>query len=106
MPTPIATWNPTRDCWENTQQASLFSERLDVFWETWPTSGMTRNGVACERPTWAPATSDSACSSSPGVETLPLTPTAQLAVNGGSQPMEKRKAGGHGPTLADQIEHL
>jgi hypothetical protein len=32
------------------------------------------------------------------------TPTAQLAVNGGSQDPEKRKAGGHGPTLADQVE--
>ena len=34
------------------------------------------------------------------------TPTAQLAVNGGSQHPEKRKAGGHGPTLADEVEHL
>lgn len=34
------------------------------------------------------------------------TPTAQLAINGGSQHPDKRKAGGHGPTLADQIEHL
>lgn len=34
------------------------------------------------------------------------TPTAQLAANGGSQHPEKRKAGGHGPTLADEIEHL
>lgn len=34
------------------------------------------------------------------------TPTAQLAVNGGAQPPSKRKAGGHGPTLADEIEHL
>lgn len=33
------------------------------------------------------------------------TPTAQLAVNGGSQHPDKRRAGGHGPTLADQIEH-
>ena len=33
------------------------------------------------------------------------TPTAQLAVNGGSQDPVKRKAGGHGPTLADQVEH-
>lgn len=32
------------------------------------------------------------------------TPTAQLAINGGSQHPDKRKAGGHGPTLADQIE--
>jgi len=34
------------------------------------------------------------------------TPTSQLAVNGGSQHPEKRKAGGHGPTLADEVEHL
>lgn len=34
------------------------------------------------------------------------TPTTQLAVNGGSQHPEKRKEGGHGPTLADEIEHL
>lgn len=32
------------------------------------------------------------------------TPTSQLAVNGGSQHPDKRRAGGHGPTLADQIE--
>jgi DNA (cytosine-5)-methyltransferase 1 len=34
------------------------------------------------------------------------TPTAQLAINGGSQHPDKRKAGGHGPTLADQVEWL
>ena len=39
-------------------------------------------------------------------ELLLRTPTAQLAENGGSQHPEKRKAGGHGPTLADEIEHL
>ena len=33
------------------------------------------------------------------------TPTAQLAINGGSQHPDKRRAGGHGPTLADQAEH-
>lgn len=37
--------------------------------------------------------------------TMLRTPTAQLAVNGGSQHPDKRKAGGHGPTLADEIEH-
>ena len=73
---PLAKWNPTRDCWETTQQASLFSERLDVFSETWPTSGSMRNGEVFERPTWAPATSDSASSSSHGDETLP-TPTVR-----------------------------
>ncbi|MGP3949650.1 hypothetical protein [Streptomyces sp. 7N604] len=34
------------------------------------------------------------------------TPTANLGSNGGSQHPTKRKAGGHGPTLADEIEHL
>jgi DNA (cytosine-5)-methyltransferase 1 len=34
------------------------------------------------------------------------TPTAQLAVNGGSQHPDKRKDGGHGPPLADEVEHL
>jgi hypothetical protein len=29
-----------------------------------------------------------------------------LAINGGSQHPDKRKAGGHGPTLADEVEHL
>lgn len=38
--------------------------------------------------------------------TLLKTPTAQLAVNGGSQHPDKRKAGGHGPTLADEVEWL
>lgn len=39
------------------------------------------------------------------VQALLKTPTSNLATNGGSQPPEKRKAGGHGPTLADQVEH-
>lgn len=42
----------------------------------------------------------------PAAVSLLRTPTAQLAVNGGSQHPEKRKSGGHGPTLADEVEHL
>lgn len=42
----------------------------------------------------------------PAIGALLKTPTAQLAVNGGSQHPDKRTAGGHGPTLADQVEHL
>lgn len=41
----------------------------------------------------------------PAIGELLKTPTAQLAVNGGSQHPDKRRAGGHGPTLADQVEH-
>jgi hypothetical protein len=42
----------------------------------------------------------------PAIGALLRTPTAQLAVNGGSQHPDKRRAGGHGPTLADEVEHL
>ena len=62
QPAQLARWNPIRDCWETTQQASLLSEHLDVYSETWPTSGMTRSGVAYELPTWEPPTGDSASS--------------------------------------------
>jgi hypothetical protein len=34
------------------------------------------------------------------------TPTAQLASNGGSQHPDKRRSGGHTPTLADEVEFL
>lgn len=101
MPKPIAQWNPARSAWE-TGEESLCGHS-DVFSETWPSSGMTLRGRAYALPTWEPPTDGSGSSSSPG---LPRTPTAQLAVNGGSQHPDKRKAGGHGPTLADEVEHL
>lgn len=45
----------------------------------------------------------------PGLRTvvsyLP-TPTANVASNGGSQPPEKRRAGGHSVSIEDAIEHL
>lgn len=95
----------------------LFSGLSGVYSETWPVSGMTRSGQAFELPTLVPPTSDTGCSSLPTpratrggssteMERLLVTPNEQLAINGGSQPPEKRKAGGHGPTLADQIENL
>ncbi len=45
-------------------------------------------------------------STRPQGQVLLKTPTSQLAVNGGSQHPDKRKEGGHGPTLADEVEHL
>ena len=123
MPRRIATWNPARGVWE-TDLISLHCGHLEPFLETWPSSGTTRAGTAYELPTSAPPTDDSASSSllpTPVTEpatgngharnlgkeaALLRTPTAQLAINGGSQHPDKRKAGGHGPTLADEVEHL
>lgn len=98
----IGTWNPAREVWE-TDAGSLFSEHSEPFSETWPGSGMTRAGEASALPTLALPISDSASSSSP---TLLVTPLGHAGSNGGSQHPDKRRAGGHGPTLADQAEHL
>lgn len=103
-PRPLARWNPTRDIWERESlQDSLLSEPSDVYSETWPSSGMTRSGVAYARPTWEPAIGASESSSSPGL--LP-TPTAYLGTSGGPQPPEKRRAGGHQVHLHDVIGQL
>lgn len=152
MPVQIAKWDSARDAWTDESRIDLFSELSDVFLGTFPTSGMTVNGVAYELPTWehhmagsgysslrqeetllqTPLASEgekpsnvmgverrqatgqvfltnqivSLCGLDPRESPLLKTPTAQLAVNGGSQHPDKRKAGGHGPTLADEVEHL
>lgn len=66
---PIAVWSTARDVWETPQTEGLFCEHLDVFSETFPTSGMTRNGMAYELPTWAPRMDGS------GYSSLPVLPT-------------------------------
>lgn len=91
-------WNQSRDCWE-TEQMDLFSAQQAVWSEIWPASGMTRNGVLSALPTLVPLTSASDFS-------LLATPQANLGSCGGSQTPEKRRAGGHSVSLADQIEHL
>ena len=95
---PTVWWNKSRDCWE-TEQIDLFSGLPAVWPEIWPASGMTRSGVLSALPTSVPLTSESGCS-------LLATPQANLGSCGGSQEPEKRRAGGHSVSLADQIEHL
>lgn len=102
-PTPWACYDPGSSCLRTWQQSlggdlDLMSSSVIL-----PASGSMRNGYVFEQPTSAPVTDAPGSSSSP---VLLRTPTAQLAVNGGSQHPDKRKAGGHGPTLADEVEHL
>ena len=94
----LVWWNSSRDCWEG-EQMDLLSGRQAVWSETWPAAGMTRNGVLSALPTSVPLTSESGSS-------LLATPQANLGSCGGSQTPEKRRAGGHSVSLADQIEHL
>ena len=97
-PQPFAHYDHELSCWR-TSQATLALD-LTQSSVTLPRSGSMRNGELFERPTLARLTGGSGCSS------LLVTPTANLGVNGGSQHPAKHKAGGHGPTLADQVEHL
>jgi hypothetical protein len=99
QPKRLGQWNQTRGAWE-TDNHDLLSTLSEPFLETWPAWGMTLDGVAFALPMQGHPTDDTASSS------LLKTPTAQLAVNGGSQHPDKRRAGGHGPTLADEVEYL
>lgn len=103
MPEPIATWSAARGVWEGLTPA-LFCGHSEPFLETWPASGSMRSGSAFRRPEWAPPTSANGASSPRGP--LLKTPTSNLGANGGSQHPDKRRAGGHGPTLKDEVEHL
>lgn len=119
---PCAYYDQASSSWK-TSQPSLFEDSTPSS-VTLPRSGSMRNGRVYERPTSARPTGVNGGSVPRGLPTpldrdskgetnrdslpdrLLKTPTAQLAVNGGSQHPEKRKAGGHGPTLADEVEFL
>lgn len=98
--TPFAFFDPATRSLRTSQ--TTFDLGLPTSSPTLPASGSMRSGALYARRRSALPTPVSGCSSSP----LLKTPTAQLAVNGGSQHPDKRKAGGHGPTLADEVEHL
>jgi hypothetical protein len=80
----------------------IFGEGLTLSAQTLPAWGIASRGGLLELPTSERPTPGAASSLSP----LLKTPNANLAVNGGSQHPAKRKAGGHGPTLADEVEWL
>lgn len=64
----LARYDLNMSLWR-TPQCSLLAG-LDVFLETWPRSGMMRNGWCWERTTWEPRMNVSACGSLPKLPTL------------------------------------
>ena len=89
MPKQIAVWNTDLKLWTKPNEV-LFSEHLELFSGTWPTSGMTVSGVAFELPMQVPHTNASECLSQP---TLP-TPKAQDGYKGNTQTSAQREAKG------------
>jgi hypothetical protein len=78
----------------------LFCEHLDVYSETWPTSGFISNGVAYALPTWEPATDVSASSS------LLLTPVASEGEKATFQQGSAQRALTGQPFLTNQIRDV
>lgn len=100
----IAGWNSARRVWETSREESILCEHLEPYLETWPSTGMMRDGQAFELPTqrWEPPTSGSALSSSPSAETLFRTPTASETAGGMLHP-ETARAKGQTLKLGSQI---
>lgn len=98
---PLAVWNPTRGIWEK-PHLDLFGQQ-EQFWETWPTSGMTRNGSVFRLPSSAHPTPDTASSSSPTA--LFRTPLASDAARGG-ETLQQVKARRGTIALSHQIIDL
>lgn len=97
----MACWNPARGVWETRNRSAC--GHLEPYSAIWPVSGSMRNGCAYAHRRPERHTGETGPSSWP---TAPLlkTPTSNLGSNGGSQHPDKRKQGGHGPTLADEVE--
>ena len=98
---PLAVWNPTRGIWEKLHLDLLGQQ--EQFWETWPTSGMTRNGSVYPLQQSAHPTPDTASSSSPTA--LFRTPLASDASRGGES-LQQVKARRGTIALSHQIIDL
>jgi hypothetical protein len=100
VPKQVAIWNSARDVWETPGTEGFFCEHLDVFLETFPTSGMTVNGVAYELPTWEPATDVS------GYSSLLLTPVASEGEKATFQQGSAQRSLTGQPFLTNQIRDV
>ena len=98
---PIAKWDSARDVLTTVPVFDMLPifELSDVFSETLPTSGSMRSGEVFSRPMLVPRMDGTEYSFLP-------TPAAYDATRGGTQHPDKRRAGGHQPSLADVAEHL
>lgn len=103
-----ATWNPKADRWEESTQ-DIYG-RSDAYVETWPKSGMTRDGQLFELPTSVALTTGRGSSSSRPPQKIEgrylPTPNARDGGGGGAQHPDIRRAGGHQVCLTDVAVEL
>jgi hypothetical protein len=95
---PVAIWNTVRGVWEKPETVSLLCEHLELFSESWMTSGMMQNGVVYELPMQERPTSVS--------ESLLLRTPAASEAERGHQPEDKARARGGQVTLSGQFKNF
>ena len=94
----IAMWNSARGVWEKPETVNLLCEHLELFSESWMTSGMMRDGMVYELPMRERLTN--------GSEFSYLRSPAASEAERGHQPEEKAKARGGQVTLSGQLNYL
>jgi hypothetical protein len=77
----LARYDPATSSWRTSQRS--FNAGSELFSETWPESGTTRNGLLYPRAPWVPHTCDDDCSLWP-------TPTASMDGRGFGIPLHDR----------------
>ena len=102
---PTATWNHARGVWETTQ-VNLLCGHLELFSETWPTSGMTRAGRAYALPTRVHLMVASASSSSPIPEESMLRTPSAIEGEGGAISEDDARTKGRMLQVRDQMAQL
>jgi hypothetical protein len=93
----IAVWNTDLKLWIKPNEV-LFSEHLELFSATWPTSGMTQGGVAYELPKQVPHTNAS--------ESLLLRSPKASEGQGGALGEAEAKRRGNTVGVRDQVMDL
>lgn len=102
---PTATWNHARGVWETTQ-VNLLCAHSEPYLETWPTSGMTRNGRAYELPTLEHRTIGLESSLSPIPEESMLRTPSAIEGQGGAISEDAARSRGRMLQVRDQMAQL
>jgi len=80
LPDWLASYNPTTSSWRTSQHCLV--EGLSVYSETWPRSGMTRNGTAYQLPPLVPLTDGTESGSWPTPRKSSVAASARMEVVG------------------------
>ena len=103
---PVAMWNSVRGVWEKPETVSLLCEHLELFSESWMTSGSMRNGVVYGLPMQERPTSDSGSSFSPIAETNLLRTVSAIEGEGGAISEKRARERNRMLQVRDQVAEL